>query len=86
MVLNATAICMEEQRHHEDCASNQPPLGPIELEQRHAREIGKEDLEQRQNEDCIPNPSPLGPSQPKHNGIETRHYEPNLPEFFLFAV
>ena len=23
---NATEICMEEQRHHEDCASNQPPL------------------------------------------------------------
>ncbi|CAB4042089.1 Hypothetical predicted protein [Paramuricea clavata] len=81
---NATEICKEEQRHHEDCASNQPPLGPIELEQSHATEFGMDDLEQRQNEDCIPNPSPLGPSEPKHNGIGTRHYEPNLPEFDFF--
>jgi hypothetical protein len=63
---------MEEQRHHDDCASNQPPLGPIELEQSHATEIGMEDLEQRQNEDCIPNPSPLGPSKPKHNGTKSK--------------
>jgi hypothetical protein len=72
---------MEEQRHHENCASNQALLGPIDLEQSHATEIGMEDLEQRQNEDFIPNPSPLGPLEPKHNGIGTRHYEPNLPEF-----
>ena len=77
---NATEICIEDQKHHEDCA-NPTPSGPTEPEQNYATEVCLEDLEPRHNEDYISNPLLLGLSEPKHNGIENRHIEPNLPEF-----
>ena len=75
-----TEICIKAKGHHDDCASDKSPLGPINLEQSRAMEISMEVVEQHNNI-CIPNRSVFESSDLKYNGTGNRHKEPNLPEF-----